>query len=203
MSTLEHIIDNIQANLPKHKISYPTIPTFEQEGQDLVATFKRRIGNAGGTIFEVNNIEEAQAIVKDRFPDASIICSATDEWQGNKAMDIQTDPATMEDVDIAIVRSDLGIAEMGMVWLTEARLKVISLAFLCQNIVVLLDSKSITANMHTAYQKVDLEKDQYGCFVMGPSATADIGAVLIHGAQGPRSLTVFLLEEKRNHTQSI
>ena len=32
----------------------------------------------------------------------------------------------------------------------------------------------------------------YGVFMTGPSATADIEGVLIHGAQGIRSLTVVL-----------
>lgn len=195
MSTLESLIGNIQANLPKHKVDYPIVPTFENKEEDLVETFKRKVGNAGGTIFQVNTIAEAQTIAKEKYAYAKVICSATSEWVGNKAINVDTDPRTMEDVDLTIVRTDLGIAEMGMVWLTEDRLKVISSAFLCQHIIVLLDPKKITYNMHTAYQQVDLIKDGYGAFVMGPSATADIGAVLIHGAQGPRSLTVFLLEE--------
>lgn len=196
MSTLESLIGNIQANLPRHKVEYPKLPTFEKKEENLVETFKRKVGNAGGAIFEVNTIAEAQAIAKEKYADAKVVCSSTSEWMGNKPIDVDTDPRTMEDVDLAVVRTDLGIAEMGMVWLTEERLKVISAAFLCQHIIVLLDPKKITSNMHTAYQQVDLIKDGYGAFVMGPSATADIGAVLVHGAQGPRSLTVFLLEEK-------
>lgn len=195
MSTLNEILQNIKKNLPALKVPYPSIPTFVQEDQNLLETFKKRVGNAGGSIFVVNNIEEAKNIAQEKYASAKIICSVTDEWQGTKTIQTDTDPRDLEDVDLAIVRSDLGIAEMGMVWITEERLKVISLAFLCQHIIVLLDPQNITANMHTAYKKVDLNHDHYGCFVMGPSATADIGAVLIHGAQGPRSLTVFLLKE--------
>ena len=33
----------------------------------------------------------------------------------------------------------------------------------------------------------------YGVFLAGPSATGDIEGVIIHGAQGARSLTVLLL----------
>ena len=50
--------------------------------------------------------------------------------------------------------------------------------------------------MHTAYEKVGLSANPYGCFMMGPSATADIGATLVHGAQGARSLTVFFFKKK-------
>jgi L-lactate dehydrogenase complex protein LldG len=37
------------------------------------------------------------------------------------------------------------------------------------------------------------QETAYGCFMAGPSATADIEATLVHGAQGARSLDVFLL----------
>ncbi|MNY08897.1 hypothetical protein D3C86_1417760 [compost metagenome] len=50
--------------------------------------------------------------------------------------------------------------------------------------------------MHTAYRKIDFQASTYGCFVMGPSATADIGAYLVRGAQGARSLTVFFLKQQ-------
>jgi hypothetical protein len=37
-----------------------------------------------------------------------------------------------------------------------------------------------------------LDRD-YGCFMMRPSATADVEATLVHGAQEARSLNVFFL----------
>jgi L-lactate dehydrogenase complex protein LldG len=37
----------------------------------------------------------------------------------------------------------------------------------------------------------------YGLFLAGPSATGDIEGVIIHGAQGARSLTVLLLAPER------
>jgi len=47
--------------------------------------------------------------------------------------------------------------------------------------------------MHAAYGRVELNECSYGCFIVGPSATADIEGVLVHGAQGPRSLSLFFL----------
>jgi L-lactate utilization protein LutC len=38
-----------------------------------------------------------------------------------------------------------------------------------------------------------LAASPYGVFLAGPSATGDIEGVIIHGAQGARSLTVLLL----------
>jgi len=48
-------------------------------------------------------------------------------------------------------------------------------------------------NMHRAYQDPLLRTARYAVFMTGPSATADIEGVLIHGAQGIRSLTVILV----------
>jgi L-lactate dehydrogenase complex protein LldG len=189
------MLQSIKANLPKQKVSYPTIPSYESGPEDLLQEFQVNLLKAGGAFFKVSAIAEAQEIVKKIHPDASVICSATDEWKGTKDSHRVQQPHEMADVDLAIIRSTMGVAETGMVWLREVDLMISSLGFLCQHIVILLDPKRITRNMHTAYRQVELDKNNYGCFVMGPSATADIGAVLIHGAQGPRSLTVMFLEE--------
>jgi L-lactate dehydrogenase complex protein LldG len=71
-----------------------------------------------------------------------------------------------------------------------------SLGFLSQHLVVLLDSNEIVADMHEAYARVRLERTAYGCFMMGPSATGDIEATIVHGAQGVRSLNLFFLSRE-------
>ena len=58
---------------------------------------------------------------------------------------------------------------------------------------MLLDPAAIVDTMHDAYGRIDLAASPYGVFLAGPSATGDIEGVIIHGAQGARSLTVLLL----------
>jgi L-lactate dehydrogenase complex protein LldG len=41
-----------------------------------------------------------------------------------------------------------------------------------------------------AYREREQFDTLYGVFITGPSATADINGMLIHGAQGIRTLTV-------------
>jgi L-lactate utilization protein LutC len=53
---------------------------------------------------------------------------------------------------------------------------------------------AIVRGMRDAYQHPVFTTARYAVFHTGPSATGDIEGVLIHGAQGVRSLTV-LLEE--------
>ena len=53
-----------------------------------------------------------------------------------------------------------------------------------------VDPADIVVNLHHAYRRPEFRKRHYACFHTGPSATADIEGVLIHGAQGVRSLSV-------------
>jgi L-lactate dehydrogenase complex protein LldG len=48
--------------------------------------------------------------------------------------------------------------------------------------------------MHDAYRDRQRFDVRYGVFMTGPSATADIEGILIHGAQGVRSLTIVPIE---------
>jgi len=79
------------------------------------------------------------------------------------------------------------------VWLTDVEFKVNTLGFLAQHLVVLLDPQAIVGTLHDAYGQRGLFDARYGVFMTGPSATADIEGVLIHGAQGIRTLTIVLV----------
>ena len=94
---------------------------------------------------------------------------------------------------VAVVRAVFGIAETGSVLFTQDELVVNSVAYLAQHLVVLLDPADILPNVQAAYRRPEFGRAAYAVLHTGPSATADIEGVLIHGAQGVRSLTVVLL----------
>ena len=112
---------------------------------------------------------------------------------GTRRVEDVRDPHELNDVDVGVVRSPLGVAEAGAVWLTQAELVANALAVLSQHLIVLLDPAAIVDTMHDAYGRLDLTASPYGVFLAGPSATGDIEGVIIHGAQGARSLTVLFL----------
>ena len=130
--------------------------------------------------------------VAESFPAANVICSAAPEVPGTRRIEDVSDPHALHDVDVGVVRSPLGVAEAGAVWLTQAELVVDALGVLSQHLVVLLDPAAIVGTMNDAYERLDLAANPYGVFMAGPSATGDIEGVIIHGAQGARSLTVLL-----------
>jgi L-lactate dehydrogenase complex protein LldG len=115
------------------------------------------------------------------------------EVKGNRALSGIVEPADLADVDVGVVRAAFAVAETGSIWLSETELQVNSLAFLAQHLLAFLDPGDIVGNLHHAYGNPRFKTARYAVLVTGPSATADIEGVLIHGAQGVRSLTVVLL----------
>jgi L-lactate dehydrogenase complex protein LldG len=131
------------------------------------------------------------------FPGAQVICSATDEVIGHRALADVQNPNQLDDVTVGVVRATVGVAETGSVLLTERELGVEALGFLAQHLVVLLDPACIVATLHDAYLDAAFHEARYTILMTGPSATADIEGVLIHGAQGIRSLTVLQIAAAR------
>jgi L-lactate dehydrogenase complex protein LldG len=193
----ETILNAIRKNAPQQKIEHPGIPNFERVGGPVKAAFVQRLQEAGGAAHDIATPAEAAAKLQALHPGATIICSAVPEIAGNRSIETVGNPQELADVDVGIVRAQFAVAEGGAVWLTQEDLVVNALAFLSQHLIVLLDPEQIVGDMHEAYRRVRLDNTAYGCFVMGPSATADIEATLVHGAQGPRSLNVFFLPGRR------
>lgn len=195
MSTRDDILAKVRASEPP-PLPLPELPPFATRAGSRVAEFKLALARMGGKVADAPADGDLDALVGKLFPDAKVICSATTEVAGNRALGDVAAPAKLADVDVGIVRAAFGVAETGSVWLTEDELGVNALAFLSQHLVVLLDPDRIVGNMHEAYRDRDRFDAGYGVFMTGPSATADIEGVLIHGAQGIRSLTAVLVPRR-------
>ena len=191
MTSRDEILARIRKNQPAAR-ALPDVPAFAQPGDSLVERFKAGVVRMGGRIADAPGDGDLAALVRRLFPDAGVIASATAEVTGNRPLDRREAPGALADVDVGVVRAAFGVAETGSVWLTEAQLQVNALAFLAQHFVVLLDPARIVGNLHDAYRERAPFDARYGVFMTGPSATADIEGVLIHGAQGIRTLTVVL-----------
>jgi L-lactate dehydrogenase complex protein LldG len=90
------------------------------------------------------------------------------------------------------VRSPMGVAETGSVLLSDLELQVNTIAYLAHDLVVLLDPKQIVSNIHDAYEHPHFKLRPYSVLMTGPSGSGDIGAIVVHPAQGVKSLTVLL-----------
>ena len=189
MSSREDILARVRKNQPAPQ-PLPAVPTFDTDNGSPVERFKAAVLRMGGKLADPPADGDLQSLIGRLFPDAKVICSATPEVVGNRPISDARKPADLDDVDVGVVRAVYGVAETGSVWLTEAEFKVNTLGFLAQHLVVLLDPSRIVGNLHHAYRERAQFDARYGVFMTGPSATADIEGVLIHGAQGIRTLTI-------------
>ncbi|MDP4004663.1 LUD domain-containing protein [Methylobacterium sp. NEAU K] len=193
MSARAGILAAIRANRPAGDYPLPTVPDFTPlVGDDLVAEFGERLKRMGGRVAEPGSAD-VFAGVRERLDAAKVVASAVPELAGNRDLQSVRSPQEVEDVDVAVVRAVFGIAETGSVLFTQDELIVNAVAYLAQHLVVLLDPADILPNVQAAYRRPEFARSAYAVLHTGPSATADIEGVLIHGAQGVRSLTVLLV----------
>ena len=193
MTSRDTILAAVRANQPTPVPPLPEIPLFEMSSRPLLEEFREALLRMGGKFAEQPNGDDPDRFIRSLFPQAQVICSATPEIIGTRALSGESDPADLADVDVGIVRAAFGVAETGSIWLSEAELQVNALAYLAQHLIALLDPGDIVGNLHHAYRDSRFKTARYAVLVTGPSATADIEGVLIHGAQGVRSLTVLLV----------
>jgi L-lactate dehydrogenase complex protein LldG len=177
----------------EHFNRLPEVSGFPNEGERILPYFRKQLEAMGGRSFDVADAAAARAKVAELFPAARVVCSAVPEVPGTRRIEDVRDPHELNDVDVGVVRSPLGVAEAGAVWLTQKELVINALGVLSQHLVVLLDPEAVVETMHDAYGRLDLTASPYGLFMAGPSATGDIEGVIIHGAQGARTLTVLFL----------
>ncbi|SAL74292.1 hypothetical protein AWB74_04630 [Caballeronia arvi] len=195
MTTREAFLSKIRAAQPasRPRPEVPVFPVVPSADGDPKARFTAALTAMGGTCIEAVNLSDVNALIAARFPDANVIASAVAGVDGNRALSPDTVPASLEDVDVGIVRGRFGVAETGSVWFSEDEYVVNSIGYLAQHLVVLLDPASLVDGLQQVYRRDDFKSARYAVLVTGPSATADIEGVLIRGAQGVRSLTVVWL----------
>ena len=197
MTSRDDILASIRANLPRVDRPLPPVPLFDDNPPaSLLATFKKSLERMGGIFLDPPDTGDILAPVRAKIAGAKIVCSTVPEIAGNRDIASIGAPQELADVDFAIVRASFAVAETGSVLLTDADLHVNAVAYLAQHLIVLLDPADIVANLHHAYRRPEWRAHHYAVLQTGPSATADIEGVLIHGAQGVRSLSVLLLARR-------
>lgn len=115
------------------------------------------------------------------------------EW--NVRLDQVDDPHDLATLDLAVLPGQFGVAENAAVWVTDRGVRQRAAYFIAQHVALVIPADEMVHNMHEAYQRLEFTDNAYGCFISGPSKTADIEQSLVIGAHGPRSLTVLLVED--------
>ena len=190
MSPREDILAALRAARPPGDYRLPELPHFPQPEGDLLAQFQASLAVMGGQWVKLPEGEDLGGFIRARVGDGPLIRTAIDALPDLPRVDAVNHPRDLENVDVGVVRARFGVAETGSVFLSDRELRVNTIAYLAQHLIVLLDPDAIVPGIADAYLRPDFAEARYVSLMTGPSATADIEGVMIRGAQGVRSLTV-------------
>ena len=194
--------DAILSAIRQHDLQQTELPSLEHawmQFADPVEQFVTVLASVGGQCVRVPKLSDINAKLESlpQFVSAFVRCSTVPEvGRPNVDLAAVTDPHHLENVDFAILRGELAVAENGAVWITDEPLKHRVLYFITQHLALVVPTRRLVHTMHAAYQQLTVGQRQFGAFISGPSKTADIEQSLVIGAHGPRSHVVFLVDEE-------
>ena len=192
MSSRDAVLAAIRAARPA-PVAAPdvaaAVATFSR-ATDLVSQFAAAAEHAGAQIVSGSRDDLDRVVRAARFAPGRLV-SAIDVEVGAEAADPA--PHTFADTDVYVCEAVFGVAETGAVWLPLSRLRYRSPVFLAVHVVVVVERARLVADLHAAYEAMDLATEGFGVLVAGPSKTADIEQALVIGAHGAKSLTVLLV----------
>ena len=188
----EDLLAKIRANI---HTTYD-MPSFDDmkgvQYADPLKQFVEMSTTVGGKVVELEKGQDINEVIKNCYPDAKVIASNLPEVTiANRNPDTVAEANDLNGTDVGVVRGVFGVAENGCIWIPQT-MKQKAVCFISEYLVILLDRKQIVNNMHEAYQRVEFNSYGYGCFISGPSKTADIAQALVMGAQAARGVTVVL-----------
>lgn len=191
MSSKDDILKRLAAaQVPE--VPRPEADFTPQRFPDPAAMFAERLAAAGGRAVRMLAGETLDAAVRRCYPEARSIASSLRELSiATLDPDRVDDPRALVDVDLGVVNGSFGVAENGAVWIAQD-IRHKALYFGATALLVVIPGDAIVNTMHEAVVRPEVDDFGYGCFMSGPSKTADIEQALVFGAHGPMSLTVLL-----------
>lgn len=187
--------EDILARLRKHAIEPVKRPemTFESLAYEHpLEQFEKILQVAGASSVRLEAGQDVNEVIRSLYPEArSIASNLPGITCATVNPDLLEDPRELDGTDVAVIRGEFGVLENGMVWVKQqTRYKAVF--FISEALVILLDRRRLVNNMHEAYAQPGFDDFGYGCFIAGPSKTADIEQALVIGAHGARAVTVIL-----------
>lgn len=191
MNSKEEILKRLAADgMPA--VPYPEMDFVPQRFADREAIFAERLEAAGGKVVRMQPGETLDAVIRRCYPDAKRIASAMPEVRvATIDPNRVEDPRELVDVDLGVVTGSFGVAENGAVWIAQD-IRHKALYFGATALMIVIPGDALVDTMHEAVMRPEVDDFGYGCFMSGPSKTADIEQALVFGAHGPMSVTVVL-----------
>jgi L-lactate dehydrogenase complex protein LldG len=196
MAARDQILGALRRNAPAGP-PHPALDGVAASFPDLIAAFTAAVTAVGGTLLRVPDLAAADAALRALpvHAQARRIASLV-PGVGAATVDAAAvrDPHDLKDLDLAVLRASLAVAENGACWIEGTSLPHHALAVIPEHVAVVVDAAAVVPDLAAAYAALDLPgRSRWGLFLAGPSKTADIEQSLVIGAHGARSATVLLV----------
>ncbi len=193
------------ARIQKHEVQIRP-SRAEKPADELLAMFRGYLEGQSATVLEVATRDAVpQAVAgylrKNNLPQrlrcGSDAALAQLPWSGEPQLERVTGAASLTD-EVGLSRARSGVAETGTLVLTSGEDNPVTVTFVPENHIVMIDAKDIVGTYEEAWSA--LRKELGGAmprtvnFVSGPSRTGDIGGKLVMGAHGPRRMCVVIVK---------
>lgn len=198
-SSRDMILRKIRSALPQSSpLPDLSAVTNWQTFDDPIEQFSAVLKFVGGEAVRVKDLAAADAHLRtqEHWRDGKIRCSVV-TGVGDSTIQLNTidDPHELENVDFAVLRGHVAVAENAAIWVTDDTVRHRVLFFIPQHIAIVVPARQVVNNLHEAYARIPVGQHAFAGFISGPSKTADIEQSLVIGAHGARSLLVYLVDE--------
>jgi L-lactate dehydrogenase complex protein LldG len=176
--------------------------------QELVAMFKAALAAQGADLIAVARAEQVPAAVASYLREHGLpprVRAGSDPYLAalpwSDTPDVRRDKGPADRSDTAgLSRAVAGVAETGTLVLASGPRNPVTLAFVPDAHVVIVDVRTIVGSYEDAMAFVAAECGFEALprtlnLVSGPSRTGDIGGKIVMGAHGPRRLAVIVVGE--------
>lgn len=191
MKSKQNILNKIRLNLSP-KAPMPDLAEINPvQYDDRLGKFMEMVETVGGHVMLLEGDDDINAVIRRLYPAASVVASSLPYIDADKNPDLVAGAADLADVDVGVLNGEIAVAENGCIWIPQT-MKERAIMFISQTLVIIVDKDKIVNNMHEAYEMIG--DHVYGCFISGPSKTADIAQALVMGAQAARDVTVIITQ---------
>jgi L-lactate dehydrogenase complex protein LldG len=193
-SARDAILHAVRAALPPAaERPEPLWPGAQQQGGLSARDAFTAAATAAGSAVVVCPREDVARALAGAVGDATSVLSYAAGISSTVAP--PADPHALDTLDVVVCESALGVVENGAVWIATSDSTLRAALFLAARVVIVIAEAQLIADLHQAYERLDVRAHTFGAFISGPSKTADIEQSLVIGAHGPKELTLVLVSE--------